>query len=79
MNAQTKGALRSKAVWGAILTLVSAFGLLPFGISFDPASGIVSFNVYDVANAFAVAAIPGGAALSIFGRWVAKTPITGLW
>ncbi len=74
-----KGALRSKAVWGAILTLVSAFGLLPFGIHFDPDTGVASINVYDVMNAVAVAAIPGGGLLAFIGRLGAKSVIKGLW
>lgn len=74
-----KGALRSKAVWGAILTLVSAFGLLPFGIHFDPDTGDATINVYDLFNAAAMAAVPGGAVLSWLGRLGAKSVIKGLW
>lgn len=74
-----KGALRSKAVWGAIMTLVGALGLLPFGITFDAQTGDVTFNVYTVIGGLASIAIPGGGLFAGFGRLVAKGPIRGLW
>ncbi len=78
-ESQSKGALRSKAVWGAILTLVGAFGLLPFGITFDAQTGDVTINLYNVVAAIGAAAVPGGAVLSWLGRLGAKSVIRGLW
>jgi hypothetical protein len=74
-----KGALQSKAVWGAIITLVAAFGILPFDMSFNPDTGILSLNVYTVAGAIGSAIIPGGFLLQLIGRLTAKMPIRGLW
>lgn len=79
MNTSPKGALRSKAVWGAIMTLIGAFGLLPFGITFDAQTGDVTFNLYTIIGMVGTAAIPGGAVLSWFGRMVARQPVRGLW
>lgn len=79
MNTRTKGQLRSKAVWGAIMTLVGAFGLLPFGATFDPETGNLTVNVYSVIGAIGTAAIPGGAALSWIGRRFARSAVRGLW
>ena len=79
MSTYSKGAFRSKTVWGAILTLVGAFGLLPFGVTFNPETGLVSVNIYDILNMGLVAAIPGGAALSWFGRVFGTKVIRGLW
>ena len=79
MNNNVKGALRSKAVWGAIMTLVGAFGLLPFGIVFDADTGDVTFNVYSLAGGLATILVPGGGLLSWVGRVSAKSIIKGLW
>lgn len=79
MEKQVKGQLCSKAIIGAILTLVSAIGVLPFGATIDVETGQVCFNIYSVTGAIATVGIPGGAVLSWFGRRVARTPIRGLW
>lgn len=74
-----KGALRSKAVWGAILTLVGAFGLLPFGIQYDADTGNLVINVQTIAAQAGLAVTGVGGVLSLIGRLVARTPIRGLW
>lgn len=79
MSEQTKGALRSKAVWGAVMTLVGAFGLLPFGMQFDPETGNLTVNIYTVAGAIGAVVVPGGGILAFFGRLAAKGPIRGLF
>lgn len=78
-TANTKGALRSKAVWGAIFTLVGSFGLLPLGMQFDPETGNLTLNIYNVAGAIGAIAVPGGGLLALVGRIVGKKFIRGLW
>lgn len=75
----TKGALQSKAVWGAILTLIGAFGLLPLGIQYDADAGNLIINVQDIATQVGLAATGVGGVLALVGRLVARTPISGLW
>lgn len=74
-----KGVLRSKAVWGAIFTLVSAFGLLPLGMQFDSNTGDLTVNVYNLVTALGVVGVPAGGILALLGRLVAKGPIKGLF
>lgn len=84
---ETKGALRSKTVIGAVLTLAGTFtpivanglGYNLGGLEFDPDTGRVSFDLYSVGGAIATAAIPGGGALAWIGRRAAKKVIRGLW
>lgn len=79
MNTQTKGALRSKAFWGALITVVSMLGVLPFGLTFDPETGNATINVYDVFAAMSGVGVFGGAVLGWIGRLTATKTIRGLW
>lgn len=73
----TKGALQSKAVWGAVITLVGAFGLMPLGVSYEPEAGNLVINVPTAIGIVSATGI--GGTLSLVGRLVAKSPIRGLW
>lgn len=75
----TKGALKSRAVWGAIITLVSALGVVPFVSGFDPSTGELTLNIYQIGDLLGVAGVGIGGALSLFGRLKARTFIKGLW
>jgi len=74
-----KGALRSKAVWGAILTLLGAAGLTVFGIEFDAERGGIFIPLDGIVEIASASAIAVGGPLSLIGRLVAKSPIRGLW
>ena len=82
-----KGALRSKAVWGAIATLAGTFiplganalGYDLGGFQFNPDTGVVSFNAYSIGGALFSTLVPGGGLLAGFGRLVGKRAIRGLW
>lgn len=80
MNSATKGALRSKRVWGSVMVLAGAFGM-PFvpGVDFDPDTLKVTIDLADVAPAVLTALIPGGGILAGVGGLVAKKAIKGLW
>lgn len=77
MSEQTKGALRSKRVWGAIFTLVGAFGLLPNGITI--ADGKLIIDLESVAALAGLVVSGGGVGLLGFGAAVAKKAIRGLF
>lgn len=77
MNEQTKGALRSKRVWGAILTLVGAFGFLPAGVTIIDGKLIVDLET--IAGLAGLVVGGSGVGLLGFGAAVARKAIRGLW
>lgn len=61
---------QSVAVWGGVLSLLTAFGLA--GISFDPLTGNFSGNIYTLWASFTTLA---GGVMAIVGRLRATTSI----
>lgn len=75
-----KGALRSKTIIGALLTIVGSGGLgIVGGLSFDPATGNVTINLYDAINLGLTAAVGIGGPLAWIGRLGATRIIKGLF
>lgn len=74
-----KGALQSKAVWGAIFVLIGAFGLLPFGIVYDAATNSLVINLDTLQTQLGAVAVGGGGVLSLIGRLVAKSRVKGVF
>ncbi|BCH22481.1 hypothetical protein [Mesorhizobium sp. L-8-3] len=67
---QTKRWWQSVAVWGGVLSIATALGLA--GITFDPASGDFSGNIYTLWGS--ITAFSGGV-MAIVGRLRAVTRI----
>lgn len=67
---QTKRWWQSVAVWGGVLSLLTALGLA--GITFDPVSGDFSGNIYTLCGS--ITAFAGGV-MAIAGRLRAITRI----
>lgn len=76
---ESKGALRSTTIIGAILTLVGAIGIFPAGVTYDPVNHDLIINLDSLFAWLALLAIPGGAGVSWFGRLIAAKVIKGLW
>lgn len=82
MNTQlpSKGALRSKTILGAILTLIGSGGLgIVGGLSFDPATGDVTINLYNLLDITLAALVPAGGILAWVGRIGATRLVRGLF
>lgn len=81
---ETKGALRSKRVIGALLTIGGVVGaqFVP-GIDYDPDAGNLVLNLpelFSTAGGWAVAGATGGGGILFgLGSAVAKKAIRGLW
>lgn len=70
---KTKRWWQSVAVWGGVLSLLTAFGLA--GLTFDPLTGNFSGNIYTLWASFSTLA---GGVMAIVGRVRATTRI-GHW
>lgn len=83
---ETKGALKSKTVWGAglgviaaLIPFLGALGWMPFDIAFDPDTGHLTINIYSVAGSVMTAAGVATGPLALIGRLFGKSVIRGLW